>query len=153
MQPRPRSNSSNCRRGSSPVGCRSSARTRLRCDSVVLKAGSRAQNVQETGGQTGKSRPVAGSPAVEMRKLSYGSRSEKGARTRSVLISIFRSLKQRVGPGTTLETALQTDTLTERLPTLPEGVRSGGRGVTKIAESRLRLRAKLDAGFRVARHV
>ena len=66
-------------------------------------------------------------PAVEMRKLSYGNRSVKGAHTRSVLMSIFRTLKLRgLDPVTTLETALRTYTTTGQLPPLPEKVGSGG---------------------------
>jgi len=66
-------------------------------------------------------------PAVEIRKLSYGHRSEKGAHTRSVLMSIFRTLKQRgLESVTTLEAALRTYTLTGHLPPLPEGGSSEG---------------------------
>lgn len=66
-------------------------------------------------------------PAVEMRKLSYGNRSEKGAATRSVLMSVLRTLKLRgLDPLATLEAALRTYTTTGQLPTLPEEDGSAG---------------------------
>lgn len=59
-------------------------------------------------------------PAVVMRKASYGSGSDKGAQTRSVLMSIFRTLKQRgLDPLVEVETALKQYTLTKQLPPLP----------------------------------
>lgn len=58
-------------------------------------------------------------PAVEMRKLSYGNQSERGVRTRNVLMSVFRTLKQRgFDPNQVLEQALRTYTLTGKIPDL-----------------------------------
>jgi hypothetical protein len=66
-------------------------------------------------------------PAVLMRKASYGSGSDQGAATRSVLMSIYRTLKQRgVAPLAATETALRTYAATGKLPALPEGTTSEG---------------------------
>jgi transposase len=66
-------------------------------------------------------------PAVLMRKASYGSMSEPGSVTRSVLMSIYRTLKQRgVDPLSTTTAALQTYTQTGTLPPLPNKTRSEG---------------------------
>jgi transposase len=47
-------------------------------------------------------------PAVIMRKVIQGNRSDKGARTQAVLMSIFRTLKRREkNPVETLIAALQ----------------------------------------------
>jgi transposase len=59
-------------------------------------------------------------PAVLMRKVSQGSASEAGAQTRSVLMSIDRTLKQRgVDPVAATAAALRTYTQTGTLPPLP----------------------------------
>lgn len=59
-------------------------------------------------------------PAVIMRKNSYSNRSDKGARTQSTLMSIFRTLKQRnVNPISTIEQALRQYIQTGKLPPLP----------------------------------
>jgi transposase len=59
-------------------------------------------------------------PAVIMRKNSYSNRSEKGARTQSILMSIFRTLKQRnANPISTIEQALRQYIQTGNLPQLP----------------------------------
>jgi transposase len=66
-------------------------------------------------------------PAVVMRKLSYGSRSEQGATTRSVLMSIYRTLKKRgLDPLAETRTALRTRAETGTLPPLPKPTRSAG---------------------------
>jgi transposase len=66
-------------------------------------------------------------PAVLMRKASYGSGSDKGAATRSVLMSVYRTLKQRgVDPLAATEAALRTYIATGKLPPLPEGTTSEG---------------------------
>lgn len=65
-------------------------------------------------------------PAVLMRKASYGSGSDKGAATRSVLMSIYRTLKQRgVDALAATEAALRTYIATGKLPPLPESETSG----------------------------
>jgi len=62
-------------------------------------------------------------PAVIMRKNSYSNRSEKGARTQSTLMSIFRTLKQRnVNPISAIEQALRQYIQTGKLPPLPQRV-------------------------------
>jgi len=59
-------------------------------------------------------------PAVIMRKNSYSNRSDKGARTQSILMSIFRTLKQRnANPISTIEQALRQYIKTGNLPPLP----------------------------------
>jgi transposase len=58
-------------------------------------------------------------PAVIMRKNSYSNRSENGARTQSILMSIFRTLKQRnANPISTIEQALRQYIQTGNLPPL-----------------------------------
>ncbi|MGL5098070.1 MAG: IS66 family transposase, partial [Planctomycetia bacterium] len=65
-------------------------------------------------------------PAVLMRKSSYGSGSDRGAATRSVLMSIYRTLKQRgVDPLAATESALRTYIATGKLPPLPARPTSG----------------------------
>jgi transposase len=60
-------------------------------------------------------------PAVQMRKASYGSQSEAGAHTRAVLMSIYRTLKQRgLDPLDSTVAALQRYAQTGVLPPLPE---------------------------------
>jgi transposase len=60
-------------------------------------------------------------PAVIIRKNSYGNRSERGADCQSVLMSIFRTLKQRGhDPIRTIVDALITYVTTKQLPPLPE---------------------------------
>jgi transposase len=60
-------------------------------------------------------------PAVIIRKNSYGNRSERGADCQSVLMSIFRTLKQRGhDPIRTIVNALTTYLTTGQLPPLPE---------------------------------
>ena len=59
-------------------------------------------------------------PAVIMRKNSYSNRSDKGARTQSTLMSIFRTLKQRnANPISTIAQALRQYTQTGNVPPLP----------------------------------
>jgi len=59
-------------------------------------------------------------PAVLMRKASYGSGSDRGAATRSVLMSIYRTLKQRgIDPLAATEAALRGYIATGVLPPLP----------------------------------
>jgi transposase len=66
-------------------------------------------------------------PAVIIRKNSYANRSEKGADMQAVLMSIFRTLKQRgLNPLRTIVAALQTYLQTGKLPPLPTKVTSGG---------------------------
>jgi transposase len=59
-------------------------------------------------------------PAVIIRKNSYGNRSRRGADCQAVLMSIFRTLKQRGhDPIRTVIAALREYILTGKLPPLP----------------------------------
>ena len=59
-------------------------------------------------------------PAVIIRKNSYGNRSQRGADCQAVLMSVFRTLKQRGhDPIRTIITALEQYLLTAQLPPLP----------------------------------
>jgi transposase len=59
-------------------------------------------------------------PAVIIRKNSYGNRSHRGADTQAVLMSIYRTLKQRGhDPLTTITEALAQYLQTGKLPPLP----------------------------------
>jgi len=60
-------------------------------------------------------------PAVIIRKNSYGNRSQRGADCQAVLMSVFRTLKQRGhDPIRTIVAALATYLTTGRLPPLPK---------------------------------
>lgn len=60
-------------------------------------------------------------PAVIIRKNSYGNRSEAGADAQAVLMTIFRTLKQREHqPMQTIVQALRTYVVTGKLPPLPQ---------------------------------
>lgn len=60
-------------------------------------------------------------PAVILRKNSYGNRSERGSDCQAVLMSIFRTLKQRNhDPIRTTIAALKTYLTTGKLPPLPK---------------------------------
>lgn len=66
-------------------------------------------------------------PAVLMRKTSYGNMSERGAITRAVLMTIFRTLKRRcLDPLQTLTESLRSAIITGQLPSLPETSTSAG---------------------------
>ena len=66
-------------------------------------------------------------PAVIIRKNSYANRSEDGAEMQAVLMSIFRTLKQRGhNPLRTIVAALRTYVPTGKLPSLPKKVTSNG---------------------------
>jgi hypothetical protein len=66
-------------------------------------------------------------PAVLMRKNSYGSQSVRGASTRGVLMSVFRTLHRRgLDPLAAVEHALRTYAATGQLPPLPAAKSSGG---------------------------
>jgi hypothetical protein len=59
-------------------------------------------------------------PAVVIRKNTHGNRSDRGARTQAVLMSIHRTLKQRGhNPLQTITDALKTYLTTGQLPPLP----------------------------------
>ena len=65
--------------------------------------------------------------AVIMRKNSYNNRSERGALTQSVLMSVFFTLRQRgLNPVTTVKKALKIYIETGKLPTLAEIAVSNG---------------------------
>jgi transposase len=64
-------------------------------------------------------------PAVMMRKASYGNQSEAGANTRAVLMSIYRTLKQRgLDPLEVAVEALRSYTQTGILPPLPASAKN-----------------------------
>lgn len=66
-------------------------------------------------------------PAVLMRKVSYGSNSVRGAATRAILMSIYRTLKSRgLDPLAETRAALQTLAQTGTLPKLPGNSPSTG---------------------------
>jgi hypothetical protein len=66
-------------------------------------------------------------PAVIIRKNSYANRSEAGADMQAVLMSVFRTLKQRGhNPLKTIVQALRTYLLTGQLPPLPDKVTADG---------------------------
>jgi transposase len=66
-------------------------------------------------------------PAVIIRKNSYANRSEAGADMQAVLMSIFRTLKQRGhNPLPTIVQALRTYLQTGQLPPLPDKVAANG---------------------------
>ena len=59
-------------------------------------------------------------PAVIIRKNSYGNRSERGADTQAVLMSIYRTLKQRGhDPLKAITNGLTEYLKTGKLPSLP----------------------------------
>jgi transposase len=65
-------------------------------------------------------------PAVILRKNSYGNRSERGADCQAVLMSVFRTLKQRGhDPIRTTIDALTNDLTTNQLPSLPKNASDG----------------------------
>ena len=66
-------------------------------------------------------------PAVIIRKNSLCNRSEEGAATQAILMSVYRTLKLRVlDPTQTIATALRTFLQTGSLPPLPvESVADG----------------------------
>jgi transposase len=62
-------------------------------------------------------------PAVLMRKVSYGNRSDRGAETQEILMSVLRTLKTRGHqPLETLTNALAEYITTGQLPALPEKI-------------------------------
>ena len=66
-------------------------------------------------------------PAVLMRKASYGNASERGAATRAVLMSVYRTLKSRgLDPLAEVRKTLETYAKTETLLPLPKGATSKG---------------------------
>ena len=59
-------------------------------------------------------------PAVLMRKASYGNASQRGAETRAVLMSVYRTLKSRgLDPIAEVRRALETYAKTGTFPLLP----------------------------------
>lgn len=66
-------------------------------------------------------------PAVVMRKVSYGSASDRGVSTRAVLMSVYRTLKKRgLDPLAATRAALETLAKTGTLPPLPDQPGSTG---------------------------
>jgi transposase len=64
-------------------------------------------------------------PAVLMRKASYGNQSDRGAQTRGVLMTVFRTLKRRgLEPLAVIADALRTYTVSGKLPPLPAKIGS-----------------------------
>jgi transposase len=66
-------------------------------------------------------------PAVVMRKVSYGCQSARGAATRAILMSIYRTLKSRgLDPLAETRQALAELAKTNQLPPLPDQISSAG---------------------------
>ena len=66
-------------------------------------------------------------PAVIVRKNSYANASADGALTQAVLMSVFRTLKQRGhNPVVTVIAALRTSLQTGKLPPLPSPIPADG---------------------------
>jgi transposase len=66
-------------------------------------------------------------PAVMIRKNSFGNRSDRGADTQAVLMSVYRTLQQRGhAPLKTVVDALTTYLKTGKLPPLPAKVTAAG---------------------------
>jgi transposase len=66
-------------------------------------------------------------PAVILRKNSYGNRSQRGADCQAVLMSVFRTLKQRGhDPIRTVVAAIESYLNTKQLPSLPPKYASDG---------------------------
>jgi transposase len=66
-------------------------------------------------------------PAVILRKNSYGNRSQRGADCQAVLMSVFRTLKQRGhDPIRTVVAAIEQFLRTKQLPPLPPKITSDG---------------------------
>jgi len=59
-------------------------------------------------------------PALIMRKMIQGNQSEAGAKTQSILMTVFRTLKRRgYNPVDAVVNALKTAIRTGQLPPLP----------------------------------
>lgn len=66
-------------------------------------------------------------PAVIARKNSYANGSDDGAETQAILMSVFRTLKQRGhNPVSAVTEAVRTDLRTGKLPPLPEPIAEFG---------------------------
>ena len=66
-------------------------------------------------------------PAVIIRKNSYANGSEDGADLQAVLMSVYRTLKQRGhNPIQTIVAAIRTYLQTGQLPSLPERIKANG---------------------------
>jgi transposase len=66
-------------------------------------------------------------PAVVLRKNSQSNRSERGAATQAILMSVYRTLKLRgLNPTKTIADALKTYLTTGKLPPLPDADIAGG---------------------------
>lgn len=66
-------------------------------------------------------------PAVILRKNSQSNRSERGAATQAILMSVYRTLKLRgLNPTQTISQALNTYVATGQLPPLPDAAIANG---------------------------
>ena len=66
-------------------------------------------------------------PAVIIRKNSQSNRSQRGAETQAILMSVYRTLKQRGhSPLDTIQEALKTYLITGHLPTPPPKIATIG---------------------------
>ena len=66
-------------------------------------------------------------PAVILRKNSQSNRSERGAATQAILMSVYRTLKLRgLNPTRTISDALKTYLATGQLPPLPDAAIANG---------------------------
>ena len=70
-------------------------------------------------------------PAVVLRKNSQSNRSDRGAATQAVLMSVYRTLKLRgLNPTKTIADALKTYLTTGKLPPLPDENTADGLSLT-----------------------
>ena len=66
-------------------------------------------------------------PAVILRKNSQSNRSDRGAATQAVIVSVYRTLRLRgLNPTKTITNALKTYLTTGELPPLPTGSIAAG---------------------------
>ncbi len=66
-------------------------------------------------------------PAVILRKNSQSNRSDRGAATQAILMSVYRTLRLRgLNPTKTIAEALRTYVATGQPPPLPEADIAGG---------------------------
>ena len=70
-------------------------------------------------------------PAVILRKNSQSNRSDRGAATQAILMSVYRTLKlRRLNPTDTVTQALRSYVATAQLPPLPDTDIADGLSVT-----------------------
>ena len=66
-------------------------------------------------------------PAVIIRKNSLSNRSDRGAQTQSILMTVYRTLKLRgLNPTKTIANALRTYVVNDKLPSIPDAAIADG---------------------------